>query len=113
MEYWCVMRTRPTSNGMTLKEVEKLAELARLEIPENEMQEFLDNLQSILGYVGQIQEVAAEKISNFQVPISNENQIYNVMREDENPRESGTYTEKILAEAPETQDGYFKVKQIL
>ncbi len=54
------MRTRPTSNGMTLKEVEKLAELARIEIPENETQEFLDNLESILVYVGQIQEVVVE-----------------------------------------------------
>ena len=93
---------------MTIKDVEKLAMLARIELPENEKQEFLDNLESILKYIGQIQEV-----SGLDSPVSDVGEIYNVMREDVNPRESGIYTQKILAQAPDKQDGYFKVKQIL
>ncbi len=97
---------------MTIKDVEKLALLARVEISDAEKQEFLANMESILDYVGQIQEVVTDAgIMNYELRIKNE--IHNVMREDDNPRESGQYTEKILANAPETRDGYFKVKQIL
>ncbi len=92
---------------MEQKDVEKLASLARIEIPENEKKEFLDNLQSILGYVSQIQEVAGT------MPERTVGTLHNVVREDTSPRESGTYTEKILQEAPATQDGFLKVKQIL
>jgi len=92
---------------MTIKDVEKLAELARIEMADSEKQEFLDNLESILGYVGQIQEVTTGEIEKKA------GEIRNVMREDNNPRESGNYTEKILAEAPDKQDGFFKVKKIL
>jgi aspartyl-tRNA(Asn)/glutamyl-tRNA(Gln) amidotransferase subunit C len=92
---------------MEQKDVEKLASLARLEIPENEKQEFLDNLQSILGYVSQIQEVTG---SATERTIGT---LYNIVREDDAPHISGTYTEKILNEAPATEDGFLKVKQIL
>ena len=93
---------------MTIKDVEKLAMLARIELPDNEKQEFLDKLESILKYIGQIQEV-----SGLDTPVSDVGEIYNVMREDTNPRESGMYTEKILAQAPASQDGYFKTNSIL
>lgn len=92
---------------MTLEDVEKLAKLARIEIPNSEKQEFLDNLESILKYVGQIQEVSVGEMKREV------GEVHNVMREDGNVRESGIYTEKILAEAPAKQDGYFKVKKIL
>jgi len=92
---------------MTLKDVEKLALLARIEMPEAEKQDFLDKIPSILEYIGQIQEFSGE------APEKKIGDNYNVMRDDENPRDSGMYTEKILAQAPEKQDGYFKVKKIL
>ncbi len=92
---------------MTIDDVNKLATLARIDMSDAEKQEFLGNMESILKYIGQIQEVSTEVLERKV------GDVYNVLREDENPTESGKYTEKILAEAPETQDGYFKVKQIL
>ncbi len=92
---------------MTIKDVEKLALLARIDISPAEKEEFLNNLESILKYVGQIQEVSVETGDREA------GEVRNVMREDTNPRESGTYTEKMLEQAPATQDGYIKVKQIL
>ncbi len=92
---------------MTIKDVEKLALLARIDISPAEKEEFLNNLESILKYVGQIQEVSVET-GDREV-----GEVHNVMREDTNPRESGIYTEKMLEQAPATQDGYIKVKQIL
>lgn len=92
---------------MTIQDIEKLAELARIEMPESEKQEFLDNMESTLRYVGIIEKVTAE------IPVPTAGEVRNVLREDTDPRASGVYTEKILAQAPATQDGFVKVKQIL
>ncbi len=92
---------------MEIKDVENLARLARIRIAPDEKQAFLENLTSILGYIDQIQSVSAE------TPERSVGIIHNVMREDVDPHEGGTYTERILAEAPAHQDGYLKVKQIL
>ena len=92
---------------MELKDVEKLARLARIEMSEAEQSEFARNMESILGYIGQIQSVSAE-IGGQKIGT-----VYNVMREDANPNQGGLYTEALLAEALETKDGYVKVKRIL
>lgn len=91
---------------MQIKDVEKLAELARIDMGEIEKEEILKDLGSILGYVDQVKNA----------PVSESQAEYilrNVMREDINPHETGIYTDKILAEAPDKQGGYVKVKKIL
>ncbi|MFA5934237.1 MAG: Asp-tRNA(Asn)/Glu-tRNA(Gln) amidotransferase subunit GatC [Candidatus Paceibacterota bacterium] len=92
---------------MQLEDVKKLADLARIEITDAEQQEFLDNLTSILSYVKQIESVDTSELDDAEYPLRN------VMREDAFPYESEKYTEKLLGEAPDTYDGYLKVKKIL
>lgn len=92
---------------MERKDVEKLAQLARIDMSIEEMDEFLGSIGPVLEYVAQLQSVSTEK----REPDAGD--VYNVMREDFNPNESGMYTDIILAEAPAMQDGYLKVKQIL
>lgn len=92
---------------MTIDDVNKLATLARIEMSAEEKQEFLQNMESILGYVDQIKKATVEGIEREI------GDVRNVMREDADPHESGAYTDKILAQAPGTQDGFLKVKQIL
>ena len=92
---------------MELKDVEKLAKLSRIEISENEKEGVLADLKSILGYVEQIESVSTGDIE------TTDELLRNVMREDGTPHESGIYTEILLNVAPESQDGYVKVKQIL
>ncbi len=91
---------------MQLSDVEKLAELARLELASEEKEVILKDLQAILGYVDQISKAPMSEIKK-------EHSLRNVMREDENPHAAGIYTEKILAAAPETKDGFIKVQKIL
>ncbi len=91
---------------MELKDVEKLAELARIEMNDDEKKELLGDLQSILGYVDQIESVEVQDIEPDYT-------ITNVMREDEEPHAKGMYTEELLNSAPQKKDGYIKVKQIL
>ena len=90
---------------MDIKDVENLAELARIELSLEEKKELLSDMDSILGYVKQIEEVKVEDIEP-------DYKVYNVWREDEIiPREFSH--ELIVSQFPESQDGFLKVKKIL
>jgi len=99
---------------MEIRDIEKLAKLARIELTDAEKETFAKDLENILKYVDQIREVvtddnsAAADFGTGALP-----DVYNVLREDSNAHESGQFTEKILAQAPATQDGFVKVKKIL
>ena len=90
---------------MDIKDVENLAQLARLELTEEEKKELLSDMYSILWYVKQIEEV---KIGEVEP----EYNLRNVWREDEIvPRE---FSKELISEQfPNSQDGFLKVKKIL
>ncbi|MBP6908674.1 MAG: Asp-tRNA(Asn)/Glu-tRNA(Gln) amidotransferase subunit GatC [Candidatus Pacebacteria bacterium] len=92
---------------MQLEEIKKLATLARIDMSEEEMKEIAHDFDSILAYVGQVQEVAG-KIAAEQV-----HTLTNVMRSDTVTNTPGEYTEKIIAEMPDRENGYLKVKKVL
>ena len=88
-----------------IKDVENLAELARIELSEDEKKELLSDMKGILEYVKQI-----EKVKVPDMKLSGE--LYNVWREDKiEPREFSK--ELILEQFPDAQDGFLKVKKIL
>lgn len=91
---------------MDIKDVENLAELARIELDEEEKKSLLHDMESILGYVKQINEVKIEDVEA-------EYQVYNVWREDELEKDRDFSLELILQQFPESQDGFLKVKKIL
>lgn len=91
-----------------IKDIEKLAELSRISISDDEKNVFLKDIDSILGYVDQIKEVVGNE--QFASPKSG---LKNVFREDANPHSSGQFTENLLDCAPEKENGYIKVKKIL
>lgn len=90
--------------------IKKLAVLARVDMDENEMKEIGDSFGPILEYVGQVKEVSESNVADRgnigNVP-------FNITREDIVTNKSGEYTDKILDQAPNTENGYLKVKQIL
>jgi aspartyl-tRNA(Asn)/glutamyl-tRNA(Gln) amidotransferase subunit C len=88
-------------------DVKKLAALARLSIPEEDLARFSGEFDSVLSYIGQIEELTVEKGSK---PIPT---LRNVFREDGEPREKGTYTKKAVEAFPEKDGNYLKVKQII
>ncbi|MFA6094378.1 MAG: Asp-tRNA(Asn)/Glu-tRNA(Gln) amidotransferase subunit GatC [Candidatus Paceibacterota bacterium] len=92
-----------------IKDIEKLAELSRIKLTDEEKQKFGTEIESILAYVNQIQEVAGATAS--EQPVVGE--VRNVMRPDTNSNESGANTEMILAEAPAREGDLLKVKKIL
>ncbi len=92
---------------MELKDIEKLSELCRIEMSDEEKQKILQEMDSILGFVNQIQE------AKIDITERDAGEIRNIMREDGEPHESGIYTDDLLREAPKTRDGYIEVKKIL
>lgn len=98
---------------ITLDDIKKLAELSRIDMEESEMKGLIKDFDSILAYVGQVQEVS--KLGKTKDLHENPSNYFlqNVMREDLVTNESGKYKDDILSNAPDTQDGYLKVRQIL
>lgn len=88
-------------------DVKKLADLARIEIHEAEIQSLEEDLTAIVAYVSKIE--GAESFGEG----STHTDLRNVMRGDENPFESEMFTEEILNNVPAQEGGYLKVKKIL
>ncbi len=90
---------------MQIKDVENLAELARLELTEEEKKNLLSDMEGILDYVKQIEAI---EIPDF-VP---KYDLSNVWREDEII--SREFSKELIVEQfPDEQDGFLKVKKIL
>ena len=90
---------------MEIKDVENLAELARLELSNEEKRQILKDMDSILGYVRQIEEVDLKEIAPAH-------DLPNVWREDTAENRSFN-KDLIVGQFPDSQDGFLKVKKIL
>lgn len=90
------------------EEIKKLADLARIRIEEDEVESLRGEMDAILDYVGQVKEVAGKFNDEIEFGA-----VRNVMREDENPNESGSYSKELIEEFPEREGDYLKVKKIL
>ncbi|OIP76034.1 MAG: asparaginyl/glutamyl-tRNA amidotransferase subunit C [Parcubacteria group bacterium CG2_30_36_18] len=96
---------------ITKKEVKHIAKLARLGLSEKEIGKFQGELSKILDYIEKLKEVDIKKIT----PTSYSIEMENVMRGDEEKEKLKTKkdaTLKLLELAPETKNGYLKVKSI-
>ena len=90
---------------MEIKDIEKLAELAKIELSNDEKEGLLKDLDGILSYVKQIKSVEVDDI----LPEYN---LRNVWREDE-IKNSVFSRDLIINQFPDSQDGFLKVKKIL
>jgi aspartyl-tRNA(Asn)/glutamyl-tRNA(Gln) amidotransferase subunit C len=91
---------------ITKEDIQHLAKLSRIGISEAEAEELTKEVDSILGYIGQINEVTGD-VKAIVPPLRN------VMRDDVVTHESGEYTDAIFANVPKKEGGYLKVKKIL
>ena len=94
---------------MKRADIEHLASLARIKLTENEMGRLPKELSSIVEYVSVVSDIAGDEADAApQVGAR-----YNVFRKDEVTNEPDEYTEAVLAEMPQTEGRYMKVKKIL
>ena len=91
---------------ITIEDVEHVAKLARLELNNEEKQKYATQLGAILEYVDQLNEVNTEGVE----PMAHAFPISNVMRED--VAKFDFTRDEMLKNAPEEEDGFFKVHKI-
>lgn len=88
-------------------QVKHVAHLARLAITEEEANCFTQQLDKIITFAEQLNEVDTENVE----PTSHVLEIKNVMRED--VAKPGLPNEEVLKNAPDHQDGQIKVPPII
>ena len=100
--------------SLTQADIQKLASLSRMKLSDEELAQFTTEIDSILGYVEQIQEVSASA-AEAGLGGKKPSDIFhrNVVREDKGDRALNATGEGLVAAAPESQGGLIKVKKIL
>ncbi len=88
-------------------EVEHVALLARLRLEEKEIEQFTGQINAILDYMDQLNGLATEEVEATSHVI----RLGNVIREDE--VKASLPEEITLANAPDRDQGFFKVPRIL
>ncbi len=88
-------------------EAAHLARLARLDLAPDELDHLAGQLDAIAGFVAKVSEVAADDIP----PTSHSLPLTNVFRPDEPV--PGLTPEQALDQAPEAENGRFRVPKIL
>ena len=88
-------------------QVRHVALLSRLELTEDDVQRFAHDLSSILAYVAKLDELDTSQIP----PTSHSLRLENAFRED--LVGTSLTCEQALANAPESEDGLFKVPPVI
>ena len=92
---------------MQLQDIKHLAVLSRLDISDTEAEGLLGDLKEILAYIDQVTSVT---VSGTEVDVPEHR---NIAREDMITNQSGQYTDVIMKNVPDKQDGFVKVIKIL
>ncbi len=88
-------------------EVEHVALLARLPLSEEEISQYTEQMNSILEYAAMLEQIDTSNVS----PTAHAVKLFNVLRDDE--VRSSMAQEKVLKNAPEAEDGFFRVPRIV
>ena len=92
---------------ITKEEVKKVAHLARLELNENEINNHAQQLEKILDYIRQLENLDTDEVPCTTRAI----EVMNVFRKDET--KNSEFNEELLELGPSREDKYFKVPKIL
>ena len=99
-------------NNITEKEVEHIAELARIKLTGKEKDKITKELGAILGYIDKLKEVNTEGVE----PIAHITGLTDVFRNDEptkKPLENqAAEVAKLVEMAPDRKDNFVKVKEV-
>lgn len=92
--------------AITKKDVEKIAELARLKFTDDELENFTPQMNEILSYMDKLNELDTENVKPLSHPVEQTN----VFREDE--LKDSISTEEALINAQDKTDAHFKVPKV-
>ncbi len=88
---------------VSAKDVKKIARLSRLHVEDNRLQPLADELNGILGWIEQLQEVDVEGVA----PMTSAVAMAAPMRADKVT--DGGKRDDVLKNAPKSEDGFFVV----
>ena len=94
-------------NKISSSDVRKVAHLARLELPDDQLETYTAQLEEILSYIDQLQEIDTKNIP----PTTRAVEVVNAMRED--LVDVNCSREDILNQAPHREGDFFRVPKIL
>lgn len=87
--------------------VKRIARLARIRIEEDEIASYQEELNAILGFVEQLQEVSVEGVE----PMTSVTPM--TLRRRDDLITDGGYAEKIVSNAPLSEDNFFMVPKVV
>jgi aspartyl-tRNA(Asn)/glutamyl-tRNA(Gln) amidotransferase subunit C len=93
--------------AVTIKDVEHIAKLAKLEFTEAEKEKFTHQLNQILEYVEQMNKLDTSNVE----PLSHVIELKNIFRADEVGQ--SVDTEEALKNAPAKTEKFFKVPKVI
>ena len=91
------------------KDIEHIANLARLELSESELEKYGSQLSDVLNYIDMLQEVDVEGVE----PTAQVTGMENIYREDVVKKWNDDERLNALSEAPELENGQVKVRRVL
>ena len=101
------MQSKADKQKVSIQDIEKLADLARIRLSDGEKDSLARDVGSILAYVDQIKSAP---IGDF---LPTAGAVKNVMRDDAAFATSGSDRELILEDAPKREGDFVAVKKIL
>jgi aspartyl-tRNA(Asn)/glutamyl-tRNA(Gln) amidotransferase subunit C len=93
--------------ALSQKEVEHIAELAKLQLTDDEKSLYAEQLSAILDYADRLQQLDTDSVP----PMTSAVPLDTVLRDDE--AQECLPPEKLLSNAPDTEQGMFRVNAVL
>ena len=94
---------------LSKQEIQHIAKLARLELTDEELEKYGGQLSAVLNYIDQLKEVDVKGVE----PTAQVTGMENVLREDEARDWDKKEIEEALADAPEREGRFIKVKRVI
>lgn len=94
---------------LTKEQIEHIARLARLELTEEELEKYGNQLSAVLDYVGELSGADVRGIE----PTAQVTGLENILRNDEIHQAGESVISESLAQAPEAEEGQIRVKRVL
>jgi aspartyl-tRNA(Asn)/glutamyl-tRNA(Gln) amidotransferase subunit C len=95
------------TSRITRADVEHVARLARLALTDDEIEALTGELEAILEYAAEVSALDIDDVAPTAHPLP----LVNVLRSDD--VRPGLDRDEVLAEAPATEDGRFRVPRIM
>ncbi len=103
------MRIYNKSMNLSKDEIQHIAKLARLELTDAELEKYGGQLSAVLNYIDQLKEVDVKGVE----PTAQVTGLENVLREDVARDWDEKEIEEALADAPEREERFIKVKRVI